>query len=138
MADYLLATFKGRPFFVQPFVASIQTEGEYSLFYFSGEYSHATVKIPRPGDFRVQEEHGAELRSVVPQQQLVETANSVLALVDPQPVYVRADFVRGENDQFWLMELELIEPSMYLRMDKEAPTRFANAFDRYVQSCKKQ
>lgn len=138
MLKHLLETFENRPFFVQPFVANIQTEGEYALFFFSGEYSHAILKTPKSGDFRVQEEYGADIVSVDPPQQLIDTAHAVLALIDPQPVYVRADFVRGDNDQFWLMELELIEPSMYLRMDKDAPARFANAFDRHVQRVRQE
>lgn len=138
MLKHLLETFKNRPCFVQPFVAKIQSEGEYALFYFGGDYSHAILKIPKPGDFRVQEEHGADIVSVDPPRELIDTANGVLALVEPQPVYVRADFVRGDNNQFWLMELELIEPSMYLRMDKDAPARFANAFDRHVQRVKQE
>lgn len=138
MQKHLLVTFENRPFFVQPFVANIQKEGEYALFFFGGEYSHVILKTPTSGDFRVQEEHGADIVSVDPPKQLIDTANAVLALVEPQPVYARADFVRGDNDKFWLMELELIEPSMYLRMDKDAPARFANAFDRYVQRVKQE
>ena len=49
---------------------------------------------------------------------------------------MRADFVRGNDDQFWLMELELIEPSLYLRMDDAAADRFAAAFDNYILGLK--
>ena len=129
---HLATTFAGRPFFVQPFANNILQEGEYSLFFFSGEYSHAIQKIPQPGDFRVQEEHGAEIQVATPSAELVNTARQVLALVDPEPVYVRADFVRGNNGEYWLMELELIEPSLYLRMDAAAPDRFAAAFDAHI------
>ena len=50
----------------------------------------------------------------------------------PSP-YVRADFVRGDDDTFLLMELELIEPSLYLRTDAGAADRFARAFDQRFQ-----
>jgi hypothetical protein len=53
--------------------------------------------------------------------------------VDPEPVYVRADFVRDAADNFLLMELELIEPSLYLRTDAGAADRFARAFDERFQ-----
>lgn len=128
----LQGTFSKRPFVVQPFIESIQTEGEFSLFYFNRELSHATIKVPKRGDFRVQEEHGADLKSVQPEAALVETGNHVMGLVEPMPVYARADFVRGPDGRFLVMELELIEPSMYLRMDSDAPGRFAKAFDSYV------
>lgn len=128
----LASVFCGRPFMVQPFIENIQSEGEFSLFYFNCEFSHATLKVPKPEDFRVQEEHGAELLSIVPEPALLRTGNKVMRLVDPMPVYARADFVRGRDGRFLIMELEMIEPSMYLRMDPDAPQRFADAFDSYV------
>jgi hypothetical protein len=132
LKDELERVFTDRPFVVQPFIESILTDGEYSLFYFNRVLSHATVKVPKKGDFRVQEEHGADLSSITPEAALVETGNHVMSLVEPMPVYTRADFVRGADGRFLVMELELIEPSMYLRMDPEAPTRFAEAFNEYV------
>ena len=58
---------------------------------------------------------------------MVDTARDVVGLVEPLPVYVRADFVRNDEDRFLLMELELIEPSLYLRTDPGAAARFARA-----------
>ena len=60
--EQLQRTFAGRAFFVQPFMNNVQSEGEYSLFFFNGEYSHAILKTPEQGDFRSQEEHGAAIR----------------------------------------------------------------------------
>lgn len=125
-------TFQGRAFFVQPFIENIRTEGEYSLFYFGGEYSHAILKTPREGDYRSQEEHGAQIVSVQPSEQLLAAGRKVLSVVSPQPVYVRVDFVRAADDRFLVMELELIEPALYLRMDDAAATRFAAAFTEHV------
>ena len=129
LAAHLLSTFADRPFFVQPFMHNVEDEGEYSLFFFNGEYSHAILKTPAAGDFRTQEEHGADIRSIAASARQIDTAHAVLALVDPQPVYVRVDFVRDDKDEFLLMELELIEPSLYLRTDAGAADRFARAFD---------
>jgi len=128
----LETTFAARPFVVQPFVEKVQDEGEYSLFFFSNKFSHAILKTPKDQDFRVQEEHGARIESVVPESALFETAASVLSLVEPIPVYARCDFIRGPDGQFLLMELEVIEPSLYLRMESGAARRFAKAFDAYV------
>jgi len=128
----LRETFANRPHVVQPFIENIQSEGEYSLFYFNRQFSHAIQKIPKQDDFRVQEEYGAAISPVVPEAALRKTADQVMQLVDPHPVYARADFVKGPDGRFLLMELELIEPSMYLRMDTEAPWRFAEAFHDYV------
>jgi hypothetical protein len=105
----------------------VLSEGEFSTFFFNGEYSHAILKKPEEGDFRTQEEHGADIRSVEAPQDLVDTAHDVVALVEPLPVYVRADFVRGDDERFLVMELELIEPSLYLRYDPGSAMRFARA-----------
>lgn len=132
VAEELQKTFATRPFVVQPFIENIQSEGEYSLFFFSNEFSHAILKTPKDKDFRVQEEHGARIVSTTPESALLETATSLLRLVEPMPIYARCDFIRGRDGRFLLMELEVIEPSLYLRMDNEAPMRFARAFDAYV------
>jgi len=132
----LETTFAARPFVVQPFVEQVQDEGEYSLFFFSNKFSHAILKTPKDQDFRVQEEHGARIESVVPESALFETAASVLNLVETIPVYARCDFIRGPDGQFLLMELEVIEPSLYLRMESGAARRFAKALDAYVSRTK--
>ncbi len=130
----LAKTFDDRPFVVQPFIRSIRDEGECSLFHLAGEFSHAIVKTPKAGDFRVQEEYGATIATLEPSAELIAAADRVLRLVAPAPVYSRCDFVRGRDRRFVLMELELIEPSLYLRTDSAAPERFAKAFDDYVRS----
>jgi hypothetical protein len=132
----LRTIFRNRPFVVQPFIDNIQCEGEFSLFYFNREFSHATRKVPKKEDFRVQEEYGAEVLSIVPEPALLETGAKIIQLVDPTPAYARADFVRGPDRRFLVMELEMIEPSMYLRMDSNAPQRFAAAIDNYVASAR--
>ncbi len=127
VVEDLEQTYECRPFFVQPFIDSVQSEGEYSLFFFGGDYSHAILKRPRPGDFRTQEEHGADILRIDAPAALIATARSVLGVVNPQPVYVRADFVRDTGVRFRLMELELIEPSLYFRTDPGSASRFAKA-----------
>lgn len=125
--------FERRELVAQPFMPAILGEGEFSLFYLGGRYSHAILKTPKACDFRVQEEYGARVDAVEPSPALLETADHVLGLVDPEPVYARCDFVRSPGDRFLLMELEVIEPSLYLRLDEASPERFARAFDEYVR-----
>lgn len=123
--------FRGRNCMVQRFMADVLSEGEYSLFFFSGEFSHAILKVPADSEFRCQEERGADIRTVVPEARLLRRANEALALVEPTPLYARIDFVRDLDGDFAVMELELIEPSLYLRMDSGAPARFAQALDHW-------
>ena len=125
--------FRNRRFLVQPYIESITSEGEYSLFFMNGRYSHAIGKIPAPGDFRVQEEHGAEISRIDPPAGLHEIAERVFSHIEPRPAYGRGDWVRGPDGEFLLMELELVEPSLYLRTDPGAPARFARAFDEWFQ-----
>ena len=74
---------------VQPFMPNIVAEGEYSLFYFSGEYSHTILKTPKTLDFRVQEEHGGIITAVKPSEKVIDTAREVFDLIAPAPLYAR-------------------------------------------------
>lgn len=127
--DKLAVCFSHRAHVVQPFIENIRTEGEFSLFYFNAAYSHAIRKIPAPGDFRVQEEYGANIVAIEPDAALAEAGQKTMRCVSPVPVYARIDLVRGDDGRYLVMELELIEPSLYLRMDDAAPEKFARAFD---------
>jgi glutathione synthase/RimK-type ligase-like ATP-grasp enzyme len=127
-ADEMEAWYADRALMVQPFVPAVVDEGEFSLFYFNGEHSHTILKTPRPSDFRVQEEHGGHIRPVRADAPLLAAGAAALRAIGAAPLYGRADFVRATDGHgFWLMELELIEPSLYLRMDEGAPQRFARA-----------
>lgn len=131
--NQLADLFDQRPFIVQPFMANIVEEGEFSLFYFGDTYSHTILKTPEQDDFRVQEEHGGYLTKVEPEAKLQATAKQILEQINPQPLYTRIDFVRTAQNTFALMELELIEPSLYFNMDPKSPERFAEIFDNWMQ-----
>lgn len=122
--------FATRPFMVQPFMPKIVSEGEYSLFYFNDEFSHAINKSPKLNDFRVQEEHGGIITEVDPDEKLLAAGIETIDKIGRALLYARVDFVRKDQDNFCLMELELIEPALYLRMNDGAPKRFATAIDR--------
>ncbi|HLN33492.1 MAG TPA: hypothetical protein VK395_37540 [Gemmataceae bacterium] len=125
--------FAERAYLAQPFIASVVKVGEYSLFFFDGKLSHTILKKPKPDDFRVQEEHGGVIAPAPASQELVSAAENVMAVIGQGPLYARVDLVQLPDQSYGLMELELIEPSLYLRMDKDAPERFASALDRRVR-----
>lgn len=114
---------------VQPFVDSIVATGEWSLVFIDGAYSHAVLKKPRLGDFRVQEEHGGSAQVLEPGAEVIAAARGVLAAAGPMgtgSLYARVDgCVVG--DAFVLMELELIEPTLYLGTARAAADRLASA-----------
>ncbi|HEU0225550.1 MAG TPA: hypothetical protein VFR29_08945 [Steroidobacteraceae bacterium] len=126
LAGVIEAYFRKRPLMMQAFERAILEEGEFSLMYFNGEFSHAIRKLPKAGDFRVQEEHGAQILPATPEFALRTSADAAMAAVGEQLLYGRADLVR-HGAEFRVMELELVEPALYLRMDPAAPARFADA-----------
>ncbi len=126
--------FEHRQAMVQPFRTAIQSEGEYSVMFVDGEISHTIRKTPKAGDFRSQEEHGADIALVEPEALLVKRASEAVRALSVRPLYGRADMIRNPDGDFEVMELELIEPSMYLRMDPEAPMRLAKAIIRRARS----
>ncbi len=111
---------------VQPFADEIARAGELSFTFFDGAYSHATVKRARPGEFRVQTEHGGTVDSIVAAPALIEQAAAVVASLDVRPLYARVDGIT-RGDAFLLMELELIEPNVFMSYDENAAGRFARA-----------
>jgi hypothetical protein len=129
---HLAATFAARPWMLQPFVDSIVADGEHSLFYFAHRYSHAVVKRPRAGDFRVQEEHGGDIAAAEPAADLRAAADAVLAALPRPLLQARVDLVRLDDGRPALMEVELIEPSLYFRKDAGAAARFAGALAELV------
>ncbi len=118
--------FANRPLMMQPFERGIVEEGEFSMMYFNGTHSHSILKVPKAGDFRVQEEHGSEIVSITPEPALLAAGDAAIAAVGRRLLYARADFVRS-GEVFRLMEMELVEPSMYLRTEAGAADRFAAA-----------
>ncbi len=98
---------------VQPFVEEIPRDGELSFTFIDGRFSHATLKRAGSGEFRVQTEHGGSVESTTVDANLVEQAARVLGAIDLPPLYARVDGVVRDGDLL-LMELELIEPNVFL------------------------
>ncbi len=121
-----VADHRASEYLAQPFLSAIVTEGEYSLIYFQGQLSHAILKTPKAGDFRSQEEFGSHLREIVPEPSLRAHGDRVLNALPVTPLYGRVDLVR-HNGGFALMEVELVEPALYLRKSVGAAERFAKA-----------
>jgi glutathione synthase/RimK-type ligase-like ATP-grasp enzyme len=112
---------------IQPYLPAIETEGEVSLFHFGGRYSHSVSKRPRPGEFRVQPEYDGIIGAHAPAADEREAAEQVLAAVDEPLLYARIDLVRGRDGAPRLIELELIEPDLYLGHSADRGAAFARA-----------
>jgi len=114
---------------VQKFMDSIVSQGEWSLMFFGGQFSHAVLKTAKPGDFRVQEDFGGKSHIADPPAHVLECATRTVRAIG-DTLYARVDGVvdrAGNEDQFRIMELELIEPCLFLTSHPSATGRFAEA-----------
>lgn len=104
----------GHAALVQPFLPGIVEEGEHSLIFIDGAFSHGLIKRPAPGDYRVQSLYGGWDTAVTPAPEDLAAAQKVIAgLPFPAPLYARIDLVRGPDGTLLLMEAEVIEPFLY-------------------------
>jgi glutathione synthase/RimK-type ligase-like ATP-grasp enzyme len=114
---------------MQPFLSRVQTEGELSLAWIDGRVVHAIRKMPTPGDFRVQVEHGGSNVRVEPPDDALEIAKKCIDVLSGQPVFARVDCVRDDKGTLRLMELELIEPELMFEWAPESADILAARFE---------
>lgn len=118
-------------FIIQPFLPEIVEDGEWSFIFFNGIYSHSLVKRAKPGDFRVQPAHGGSVHPQKPGNDLIAVAQQYVDLFAKNCLYARVDgtLVNGE---FLLMELELIEPFLFLNTDPKNYERYYKALGELI------
>lgn len=116
---------------VQPFIPGV-ADGEVSLIYFGGAFSHAIRKVPAAGDYRVQDMYGGTNHAYAPAADEVALATRALAETPAPTAYARVDMVRLPDGRPAVMELELIEPELFLGVAPDAPARFAEVLRRHV------
>ena len=120
---------------VQEFVTSVETEGELSLNFIDGEFSHAVRKRAKAGDFRVLEEWGGNTVPEEHSRDALEFAVKAIAQSPAATLYGRVDLLRGNDGEWQLAELELVEPELYFRhAPSDAPGRMADAIVARLQS----
>jgi glutathione synthase/RimK-type ligase-like ATP-grasp enzyme len=123
----MLARFIG-PTMIQPFLPTLATEGELSLVYLGGELSHTLRKLPARGDFRIQPEYGGVHEAAEASPAAREVAERAIAGAGAEDaLYARVDLVTLPDGSPALIELELIEPALYLDVDPRSAERLARA-----------
>jgi glutathione synthase/RimK-type ligase-like ATP-grasp enzyme len=122
-AVHLESLFARGDVLLQPYLPSVQ-DGERSLMYLGGSLSHAVRKVPADGDFRVQSEYGGVTTRYIPSAAERRVAEAALAEVGADLLYARGDLVPTAGGPL-LMELELIEPDLFLTYADGAMERFA-------------
>lgn len=127
----------GRPVLVQPYVTAVDDQGETGIVHLAGEPSHAFRKGPilRPDVAYVEglyrEEDIQPRRATAEEHAVADAALDAVGVVAPGAtrrdlLYARVDLVPGPEGPM-LMELELVEPSLFLETDLAAPARAAEA-----------
>lgn len=118
---------RGESLMLQPFLESVLTEGELSLMVIGGRFTHAVRKVAKPGDFRVQDDHGGSVQAHAANPEEIAFAERAVAACPEPPVYARVDVVRDASGALSLMELELVEPELFFRLHPPAAESLAQA-----------
>ena len=121
-----------RPVLVQPFVEEIQSRGEWSLVFIETEMTHAVLKRPAAGEFRVQPRLGGTVETPEPPDRVRAAARAALAALPVPPLYARIDGVEAAAG-FQIMEVEVNEPGLFFPHAPAAAVSFAEALLRRVE-----
>jgi glutathione synthase/RimK-type ligase-like ATP-grasp enzyme len=115
-----------QPVLLQNYEPSIITKGEYSAVYLDEEYQFTILKLPKEGEFRVQSQYGGTEQLVKADKKIMNFTDSLLSALPSRSKYARVDFIVDEHDIAKLMEIELIEPDLFLRYHPASFQRFAD------------
>ena len=119
-------------FILQPFQQQVVEQGEDTLMVFNGSYTHAVRKIAKAGDFRVQDDFGGKVYDYTPTQDQIELAERAIAACAKLPVYGRVDMIRDNQGKLAIMEVELLEPELWLRNHPPSAIPFAEGIVRVL------
>ncbi|RIW14406.1 glutathione synthetase [Algoriphagus lacus] len=113
-------------FLVQPFVSEVAEVGEYSMIFFNRTFSHGVLKTPAKSDFRVQHYFGGTIQEIHPSATMLESGQKLIDTFGADTLYSRVDGVEIDG-VFHLMELELIEPYLFLGLSEKAIPNYRDA-----------
>lgn len=114
----------------QEFLSNIVSKGETSLIFIGENYTHAVKKIAKKGDFRVQDDHGGSVEVYNANKEEIIFAKSCLNKCPTVPIYSRVDIIYDNNNEISLGELEMIEPELWFRNNKDAAKLLANEINK--------
>jgi glutathione synthase/RimK-type ligase-like ATP-grasp enzyme len=127
--DQIDSLLQSEDYMVQPFINEISDPGEYSYLFFNGAFSHAVLKSPKKGEFRVQHFFGGNVTTVNPSQEELDYIKKIVDEFAFQTLYARVDGIWIEG-VFYLMELELIEPYLFLFTSDKAKLNYKAALSK--------
>lgn len=112
---------------LQPLQKQVIEQGELSLMVMGGRFTHAVLKVAKPGDFRVQDDFGGTVHAWTASAEEIALAERAVAACSPAPLYARVDMIRDNGGRLAVMELELIEPELWFRFHPPAAEVLADA-----------
>jgi len=130
--DLVSALVSQGDFIAQPLMSQIQ-EGEWSFIFFNGKYSHTIIKKPKNGDFRVQQIFGGTIEITVSEQRDIDHAALYISKFAKDTLYARVDGLMVDGN-FVLMELELVEPFLYLSYHPDALEKYFQALVTHLEN----
>ncbi len=133
VARHFAKLLQGGDVLVQAFLPTIQSEGEMSLVFVDSTFTHAVRKRPKHGDYRVQSDHGGSVEPCQPSARQLALAGAALACSPSRTTYARVDLAYCEQDPV-VMELELIEPELFLTFSPSATTLLAQSLKSSLHS----
>lgn len=110
---------------VQEFLPEI-AEGELSMVFFDGVFSHAIRKRPPPGEFRSNSRYRPTLSAATPPRDVTMQGAACLRALPEMPLYARVDGV-VRHDQLIVIEVEVLEPALFMDREPASAERFAEA-----------
>ncbi|TKC05712.1 hypothetical protein FA048_18545 [Pedobacter polaris] len=129
--EKLRSLIQAEDFIVQPFLTEIEENGEWSFLFFGGKFSHALLKKAKSGDFRVQATFGGTVHPIQPSKDLLESAQQYVDQFAKDCLYARVDGAIV-NNKFMLMELELIEPFLFLDTEPKSLENYYQALEKFM------
>ena len=125
-SEGILDLFKGRQFLLQKYLTEIETEGEWSIIFFCNGFCYSILKVPKKGDYRVQDDFGGMYYRLQAPEFVFESAKKIADFYIDRCLYIRVDGVVSDN-KFYVMEVEMIEPHLFMDLVPEAKEPFVDA-----------
>lgn len=120
------------PAMIQPYLKSIETEGERSLFWFGGQFSHSIRKAPAPGEWLANMPGKTTFMADPAPASAMAAAEAARAHAPADLLYVRIDLVLGDDGQWRVIEIEAIEPYLFFDFAPEGADAFVAAIARVL------
>jgi len=124
--DHIARLLPQEGLMIQPYLESVETHGELSAVFIDGEFTHGVRKIPLPGDYRVQDDHGASDEPYTFSDAELTPLREFLTKCTDDLLYARFDLLRHPDGSLRLIELELVEPSLFFRHGAAGAERLAD------------